>query len=74
MTSNAICPAYVWTPLVKQQIEDQAKSHNIARDAVIRDVLLKNQPTKRFATVEETGALAVFRSCEVCLGPTVGWG
>jgi 3-hydroxybutyrate dehydrogenase len=60
VTSNAICPGYVWTPLVEQQIDDQAKSHNIARDAVIRDIFLKNQPTKRFATVEEMGALAVF--------------
>lgn len=60
VTANAICPGYVWTPLVEQQIDDQAKSHNIARDAVIRDVFLKNQPSKRFATVEEIGALAVF--------------
>ena len=60
VTSNAICPGYVWTPLVEKQIDDQAKSHNIARDAVIRDVFLKNQPTRRFATVEEMGALAVF--------------
>jgi 3-hydroxybutyrate dehydrogenase len=60
VTANAICPGYVWTPLVEKQIDDQAKSHNIARDAVIRDVFLKNQPTKRFATVEEMGALAVF--------------
>jgi 3-hydroxybutyrate dehydrogenase len=60
VTANAICPGYVWTPLVEQQIDDQAKSHNIARDAVIRDVFLKDQPTKRFATVEEMGALAVF--------------
>jgi 3-hydroxybutyrate dehydrogenase len=60
VTCNAICPGYVWTPLVEKQIDDQAKSHNIARDAVIRDVFLKNQPTRRFATVEEMGALTVF--------------
>ncbi|MDP9810024.1 3-hydroxybutyrate dehydrogenase [Rhizobium tibeticum] len=60
VTSNAICPGYVWTPLVEHQIEDQAKSHKIARDAVIREVFLKDQPTKRFATIEEMGALAVF--------------
>jgi len=60
VTANAICPGYVWTPLVEQQINDQAKSHGIARDAVIRDVFLKNQPTRRFATVEEIGALATF--------------
>lgn len=60
VTANAICPGYVWTPLVEKQIDDQAKSHNIPRDAVIRDVFLKDQPTRRFATVEEMGALAVF--------------
>ncbi|WP_018098225.1 3-hydroxybutyrate dehydrogenase [Sinorhizobium meliloti] len=60
ITANAICPGYVWTPLVEAQIDAQAKSHGIARDAVIRDVFLKNQPTKRFATVEEMGALSVF--------------
>ena len=60
ITCNAICPGYVWTPLVEAQIEDQAKAHGIARDKVIRDVLLKNQPNKRFATVEEMAALAVF--------------
>ncbi len=60
ITSNAICPGYVWTPLVEKQIEDQAKAHKIPRDQVIRDVLLKNQPNKRFATVEEIGALTAF--------------
>jgi hypothetical protein len=60
VTCNAVCPGYVWTPLVERQIDDQAKSHGIGRDQVVRDVLLKNQPNKRFATVEELGALTVF--------------
>ena len=60
ITCNAICPGYVWTPLVEAQIEDQAKAHGIAREAVIRDVFLKNQPTRRFATIEEMSALALF--------------
>jgi len=60
VTCNAICPGYVWTPLVEQQIEGQAKAHGIGRDAVIRQVFLKDQPTGRFATVEEIGALAAF--------------
>jgi 3-hydroxybutyrate dehydrogenase len=70
VTANAICPGYVWTPLVEKQIEDQAKSHGIARDAVIRDVFLKNQPTRRFATVEEMGALAVFLSTDAAASIT----
>ena len=60
VTVNAICPGYVWTPLVAQQIEDQAKSHGISRDRVIKDVLLARQPTKKFAETSEIGALAVF--------------
>jgi 3-hydroxybutyrate dehydrogenase len=60
VTCNAVCPGYVWTPLVEKQIDDQARAHNIPREEVIRDVLLKQQPNKRFATVEEIGALTAF--------------
>ncbi|MFL6739684.1 MAG: 3-hydroxybutyrate dehydrogenase [Sphingomicrobium sp.] len=62
VTCNAICPGYVWTPLVENQIDDTAKARGLSRDEVIRDVLLAAQPNKRFATVEELGALAVFLS------------
>jgi 3-hydroxybutyrate dehydrogenase len=60
VTCNAICPGYVWTPLVENQIEDTAKARGISREEVIDTVLLAAQPSKRFATVEELGALAVF--------------
>ncbi len=60
ITCNAICPGYVWTPLVEKQIEDQAKAHGIPREDVVRNILLAQQPNKRFATVEELGELAVF--------------
>ncbi|HEX2137879.1 MAG TPA: 3-hydroxybutyrate dehydrogenase [Microvirga sp.] len=60
ITCNAVCPGYVWTPLVEAQIEGQAKSHGIPREQVIRDVLLAQQAIKRFATVDEIGALSVF--------------
>jgi 3-hydroxybutyrate dehydrogenase len=60
ITCNAICPGYIWTPLVEKQIDDQARSHGIPREQVIRDVLLVNQPNKTFATGEEMGALTAF--------------
>ena len=60
VTCNAICPGYVWTPLVEKQIDDQAKAHKISREEVIGDVLLSHQPNKRFAAVDEIGALAAF--------------
>ena len=62
ITCNAVCPGYVSTPLVETQIDAQAKAHGISRESVIRDVLLAQQPNKRFATVEEMGAMAVFLS------------
>jgi 3-hydroxybutyrate dehydrogenase len=60
ITANAICPGYVWTPLVERQIGATAEARGISREAVIRDVLLAAQPTRRFAEVDEIGALAVF--------------
>ena len=60
ITCNAICPGYVYTPLVEAQIDGQAKAHGISREKVIHDVLLAQQPNKHFASVEELGALTVF--------------
>ncbi|MGA0601385.1 3-hydroxybutyrate dehydrogenase [Caulobacter sp. KR2-114] len=60
VTCNAICPGYVYTPLVEKQIEEQARAHNIPPERVVSDILLQSQPNKRFATVEEIGALTAF--------------
>ena len=60
ITCNAICPGYVWTPLVENQIADTAKARGISEQEVKNDVMLKAQPTKEFTTVEELGDLAVF--------------
>jgi len=60
ITVNAICPGYVKTPLVKGQITDTAKARGITEDEVVNDVLLKAQWTKKFVTVEQLSALAIF--------------
>lgn len=60
VTCNAVCPGYVWTPLVEAQIDDTAKARGISREDVINKVLLAAQPTKQFVTVEELGAVTVF--------------
>lgn len=57
---NAICPGYVWTPLVEKQIPDTAKARGITEEQVKRDVLLDRQPTKEFVTVEEVAGAALF--------------
>jgi 3-hydroxybutyrate dehydrogenase len=70
ITCNAICPGYVYTPLVEMQIEGQAKSHGIPREQVIREVLLAQQPNKRFATTDELGAIAVFLASDAAASIT----
>ena len=60
VTANAICPGYVWTPLVDKQIPETMEARHMTREQVINDVLLTAQPTKQFVTVEEVAALALF--------------
>jgi 3-hydroxybutyrate dehydrogenase len=60
ITANAICPGYVWTPLVEKQIPETMAARGLTRDQVINDVLLHAQPSRQFVTSEEVAALAVF--------------
>lgn len=64
VTVNAICPGYVKTPLVENQIPDTAKSYNISEEEAVRDVILDSQPTKEFVTTEQIGALTLFLCSE----------
>ncbi|MDH3280064.1 MAG: 3-hydroxybutyrate dehydrogenase [Gammaproteobacteria bacterium] len=70
VTCNAVCPGYVWTPLVEQQIDDQAEAHGISREQVINDVILAPQPTKRFVQVEEVAALTAFLCSDLAASMT----
>ena len=60
VTANCISPGYVWTPLVENQIPDTMRTRGLTREQVMNDVLLAAQPTKKFVTVEQVGALALF--------------
>lgn len=60
ITVNAVCPGYVLTPLVEQQIPATALARGITEAQVVRDVLLAAQPTKKFVTVEQVAALTAF--------------
>ncbi|AKL11990.1 TPA: 3-hydroxybutyrate dehydrogenase [Kluyvera intermedia] len=59
ITCNALCPGWVLTPLVQQQIEQRIAS-GIAPE-VARDTLLgEKQPSGEFVTPEQLGALTLF--------------
>ena len=60
VTANAICPGYVMTPLVEQQIPETAKARGMTEGQVVREVLLAAQPTHTFVQPGQIGALAAF--------------
>lgn len=80
ITVNAICPGYVKTALVDNQIADTAKARKITEEEVVRDVLLKAQWTKKFVEIEQIAALALFLCSDAaanitgaCLPIDGGW-
>lgn len=60
ITCNAICPGYVKTPLVDAQIADQAKARGMTPEAVMRDVILDAQPTKKFVEYDQIAGLLLY--------------
>ena len=70
ITMNAVCPGYVWTPLVEKQIPDTAKTRGLTEAQVINDVLLHAQPTKQFVQVSEVAALTAFLASDAAASIT----
>jgi len=60
VTVNAICPVYVLTKLVADQIPATARARGMTEDEVKRDVLLAAQPSRQFVSTEQLAELAVF--------------
>jgi 3-hydroxybutyrate dehydrogenase len=60
ISAAAICPGYVRTPLVEQQVEAQARAHGLPAERVLEDVLLAPQAVKRLIEPEEIGDVAAF--------------
>jgi 3-hydroxybutyrate dehydrogenase len=70
ITCNAVCPGYVYTPLVENQIADTARSRGISHEAVVKDVLLAAQWTKRFVSIEEVAKLVLFLCSDAAVNIT----
>ncbi|MFD4985123.1 3-hydroxybutyrate dehydrogenase [Streptomyces sp. NPDC058372] len=60
VTSNCVNPGYVRTPLVEQQIADQAEAHGISRDEVLDEILLRDSAVKRLAEPNEVAAAVLY--------------
>ena len=48
-----MCPGYVRTPLVEQQIPDHAKAHGISEDEALEEIILDPQAVKRLIEPDE---------------------
>ncbi len=64
VTVNAICPAYVRTKLVEDQIEDQARARGISPESVIKKVMLEPAAIKHLIEPEEVARMAVYLASE----------
>ncbi|MBV8634340.1 MAG: 3-hydroxybutyrate dehydrogenase [Burkholderiaceae bacterium] len=60
VTTNAICPGWVLTPLVQKQVDARAAQRNISDEEAKRELLAEKEPSLQFTTPDELGALAVF--------------
>ena len=60
ITASAVCPAYVRTPLVDQQIADQARALGVSEERVLEDVILERQAIKRLIEPEEVAEVVGF--------------
>jgi 3-hydroxybutyrate dehydrogenase len=70
ITVNALCPGYVDTPLVRNQLGDLARTRNVPLERVLEDVIYPLQPIRRLLTVREIADYAVFLTSERAGGIT----
>ena len=70
VTVNAICPAYVRTPLVEKQIADQARVHGISEEQVVREIMLAPAAIKRLLEPSEVAAYVAFLCGDAAAGIT----
>jgi 3-hydroxybutyrate dehydrogenase len=58
--ASAVCPGFVRTPLVEQQIADQAEAHGVPEESVLEDVILEPHAVKRLIEPEEVAEVVAF--------------
>lgn len=70
VTVNCVCPSYVRTPLIEQQIPLLAQKHGLPEEEVIRTVILPNCPLGRLLEPEEVAAAVLYLCSEGASGMT----
>ncbi|MEC1752346.1 3-hydroxybutyrate dehydrogenase [Bacillus mojavensis] len=70
ITVNALCPGYVDTQLVRNQLSDLSKTRNVPYESVLEEVIFPLVPQKRLLSVKEIADYAVFLASEKAKGVT----
>lgn len=70
ITVNAICPGYVDTPLVRNQLQELATTRNLPVENVLKEVIYPLVPQKRLLDVSEIADLALFIAGDASKGMT----
>jgi 3-hydroxybutyrate dehydrogenase len=70
ITVNAICPGYVDTPLVRNQLSDLSKTRNVPLEKVLEEIIYPLVPQRRLLSVEEIANYTVFLASEGARGIT----
>ncbi|KEZ77326.1 3-hydroxybutyrate dehydrogenase [Salinisphaera hydrothermalis C41B8] len=70
ITVNALCPAYVRSRLVENQVADQAKLHGMDEDAVISDIMLAGAAIKRLIEPAEVAATVAYLASDAAAAVT----
>jgi 3-hydroxybutyrate dehydrogenase len=60
VTANCVCPAFVRTPLVENQIAAQAATHGIAESEVVEKIMLARAAIKRLIEPAEVAEVVAF--------------
>ncbi len=60
ITANAICPAFVRTPMTERQIAFQIQATGLTEDEVVRTLMVGPSATKRMIEPDEVAALAAY--------------
>lgn len=70
ITVNALCPGYVDTPLVRNQLQDLATTRNVPLEKVLEEVIYPLVPQKRLLSVQEISDYAVLLASDKLRGVT----
>ena len=70
ITVNAVCPGYVDTPLVRNQLQDLGNARNISQEKVLEEIIYPLVPQRRLLSVQEVADYVLFLASDKAKGIT----